>query len=71
MGTITYWMADINSNGKVYIITIIILILSAQVALGGGILLSILSPNIDAAVGLAAPLLLPLLIFAGFFLNNA
>jgi hypothetical protein len=31
--------------------------------------LSIASPNIDTAVGLAAPLAMPLLIFGGFFLN--
>ena len=64
-------MANIYNDGSIYIFIIFMNILSAQAALGFGLLISIAAPSAEAAVGIAAPLILPLVIFSGYFLNNA
>jgi hypothetical protein len=36
-----------------------------------GTLISVVAPSADTAVALSGPLLVPLMIFSGYFLNNA
>lgn len=68
--TIIYWMAGILNNFGVFIQVVLILVLNTQVAVAYGTFLSVLAPNVDVALGLAIPVFMPFLIFAGFFLSN-
>lgn len=63
-------MAGILNNFGVFIQVVLILVLNTQVAVAYGTFLSVLAPNVDVALGLAIPVFMPILIFAGFFLSN-
>nr|QNH67971.1 ATP-binding cassette transporter subfamily G-like protein 5 [Brachionus plicatilis] len=68
--TIVYWMAGLNDDFGVFIQILLTLILCAQVAISYGLFISAIAPNIDAALAMVVPIMMPLLIFAGFFLND-
>lgn len=68
--TISYWMIGINDNFGVFIQVLLTIVLSSQVAISCGLLLSAASPTIEVAIALVAPAVMPLLIFSGFFLND-
>nr|UOU03352.1 ATP-binding cassette subfamily G-like 1 [Brachionus rubens] len=68
--TIVYWMAGLNDNFGVFIQILFTIILCCQVAISYGLFISALAPNLDAALAMVVPIMMPLLIFAGFFLND-
>ncbi|RNA32544.1 white-like isoform X1 [Brachionus plicatilis] len=68
--TISYWMIGLNDNFGVFVQVLLTIILCSQVAISCGLLLSAASPNIEVAIALVAPAVMPLLIFSGFFLND-
>nr|QUF59465.1 ATP-binding cassette transporter Abcg-like1-1 [Brachionus angularis] len=68
--TIIYWMSGIYDNASVFFQITFTLILCVQVGISYALFISALAPNIDAALAMVVPIIMPLLIFAGFFLNN-
>ena len=70
MTTIIYWMSDILADGSVYIQVVLIFILNVQVAISLSTFVSVLAGTVDIALAIIIPVILPLLIFSGFFLNN-
>lgn len=68
--TIIYWMSKVLDDFSIYVQIVLILVLNSQIAVAYGTLISVIAPNVDVALGLAIPCLMPILIFAGFFLNN-
>nr|QNH67900.1 ATP-binding cassette transporter subfamily G-like protein 1 [Brachionus rotundiformis] len=69
--TINYWMSNLNNDVGRFFICVGIVILVANAAVAFGSIVSALAPSATAASALSAPLLVPLMIFSGFFLNNA
>lgn len=61
----------ITTDAGVYFVILAIYVITSQIAIGLGLVLSIFFGNVVAASGAAGPILTPLLIFAGFFLNNS
>lgn len=68
--TIIYWLSALNNDAGVYIQVVLIFVLNTQVAVSYATLVSVVAGNIDSALALVVPILMPLLIFSGFFLNN-
>lgn len=69
--TIVYWMCNLTNDGAKYIICCVIIILVANVSVSFGEFISATSPSPNVALALSGPILVPLMIFSGFFLNNA
>ena len=67
---IVYWMCGLNPDFGKFMICVAAIVLVAQCAVSFGSMLSALAPNVNAALALAAPILVPLMIFSGYFLNN-
>ncbi len=70
LGTIIYWMSALLNDADAYIRVVLILVLNTQIACSYATFISVLAPNVDAALGMVIPILMPILIFAGFFLNT-
>ncbi|CAF0727414.1 unnamed protein product [Brachionus calyciflorus] len=68
--TIIYWMANIRNDAGVYFSILFTFILSIQVSISFAYFLSVVSGDINVATSIAGPILIPLILFAGFFLNN-
>nr|UOU03357.1 ATP-binding cassette subfamily G-like 6-2 [Brachionus rubens] len=68
--TIVYWMANIRNDAGVYFSITFIYILSIQTGMSFAYFLSVAAGDIDLASSIAGPILIPLILFAGFFLNN-
>lgn len=68
--TIVYWMAGLNDNPDRYLILGLVGILVANSTTAFGSLISALAPNVNIALAIAGPILTPLMIFGGFFLNS-
>lgn len=68
--SIFYWMVGLNSGLIQFLNCVLISILVANCAGSFGYLVSCLSSNSTIALSIAPPLLGPLVIFGGFFLNN-
>ncbi|CAF0935940.1 unnamed protein product [Rotaria sp. Silwood1] len=69
-GTIVYWMTNLYNNVRRYFILQGILILCGVVASSAGALIGVSVPSPDAAAALVVPVVIPLLVFAGFFINT-
>ncbi|KAK4306530.1 hypothetical protein Pmani_021647 [Petrolisthes manimaculis] len=67
---ISYYMIGLYQPAENFFICTAILILVANTAVSYGYLLSCLAKDINMALALAAPLLIPLMLFGGFFLNS-
>jgi ABC-type multidrug transport system permease subunit len=63
-------MCGLNPDFGKFMICVAAIVLVAQCAVSFGSMLSALAPNVNAALALAAPILVPLMIFSGYFLNN-
>ncbi|KAI3386317.1 hypothetical protein SNEBB_004313 [Seison nebaliae] len=68
--SICYWMMGFYSDAKVYLVFLGVSLLVATIAAGFGTALSAAAGNVDVALTLASPLIIPLMLFAGLFLNN-
>merc|ERR1712150_124953 len=68
---IFYWMVGMNSDPMRFIIACLINILLVQVVVGFGYMTSCLAPSLPIALAIAAPMLIPLMIFGGFFLSSS
>jgi hypothetical protein len=68
--TIIYWISNLNSSVPMFFITCAIIVLTANISVGFGTFLAIITPNLDGTVGLIGPTILPMLIYSGFLINN-
>lgn len=68
--TVTYWMANLYGTAKRFFIFAGIIILTSFASVGLGSIISVVANSPDQAQALQIPILLPLMIFGGFFLNN-
>ncbi len=68
--TITYWMSNLYGSAKRYFILVGIILLTSFASVGVGSVLSVVANTPQQAEAMQIPLLVPLMIFGGFFLNN-
>lgn len=68
--TISYWMIGLRDEFLRFLVSYGIMCLVTNVAVSFGYIISTIAPTITAATSLGPPLMLPLLIFGGFFLKN-
>jgi len=67
--TILYWMVGLNSDPARFIAAVLVVLLVVQVVLSLGYLLSCLTSNVDVALAIAPIVIIPSMLFGGFFLN--
>ncbi|KAF2898580.1 hypothetical protein ILUMI_07594 [Ignelater luminosus] len=67
--SICYYLVGLNPEPARFLIAVGIVILIANVATSYGYLISCISGNINVALSIAPPLIIPFLLFGGFFLN--
>jgi len=68
--TILYWMVGLNPDAERFFIACAIVLLVVQVVLSLGYFLSCIAPNVDIALACAPVLIIPFMLFGGFYLNN-
>ncbi|XP_071156888.1 protein white-like [Mytilus edulis] len=68
--SILYWMAGLYYNVESFLICCGISILVANTAASFGMIISTLSSSATMALAVAPPLLIPLMLFGGFFVQN-
>ena len=68
--TITYWMTNLYASAKRFFIFVGIITLTSFASVGMGSVISVLADTPEQAQAMQIPILLPLMIFGGFFLNN-
>lgn len=68
--SIDYWMVGLNDDVGAFFISCGIVILVSNIAASFGYMVSCLARSTTAALALAPPLMIPLLIFGGFFVNT-
>ncbi|GFO40888.1 ATP-binding cassette sub-family g member [Plakobranchus ocellatus] len=69
-GTVTYWMIGLYESIDAFLIAVGVLLLTANVALSLGYLVSTLCGSVNIALAIAPPLLIPFMLFGGLFVNN-
>ena len=68
--TILYWMAQLNPEAERFLAFLGIAFLILQVVMSLGYFLSCLAPNVDIALAIAPVLIIPMMLFGGFYLNT-
>ncbi len=68
--TVIYWMCNLNNDPLRYLVCCLTVILVANVTTAFASLISALAPNVNIALAIAGPILTPIMIFGGFFLNS-
>nr|QNH67975.1 ATP-binding cassette transporter subfamily G-like protein 9 [Brachionus plicatilis] len=68
--TIIYWMANIRNDAGVYFSISFTFVLMIQCSMSFAYLISVSTGSIDLSTALAGPILTPLYLLAGYFLNN-
>ena len=63
-------MSGIYNDGMVFFNILALFLVNVQVAIAIGTLVSVAAPNLNAALAVIIPIIMPILIFAGFFLGN-
>ncbi|XP_078572713.1 protein white-like [Branchiostoma floridae x Branchiostoma japonicum] len=66
---ICYWMVGLYEGWQEFLICFAIITITANVSVSAGYMISTLSPSVDVAMAIAAPMLIPLMLFGGFFLK--
>lgn len=69
--SICYPMIDLREGWNYYLICLGIVVLVANVATSFGYMISCASSSISMALSIAPPIVIPFLIFGGFFLNSS
>jgi len=69
--SILYYMVGLNPGVSQFFTCAGIIVLVANTAVSYGYLISCASKNLDMALAISAPLLIPFMIFGGFLLNSA
>ena len=68
--TILYWMAELNPEAERFFIFLGIAFLVLQVVMSLGYFLSCVAPSADIALAIAPVLIIPMMLFGGFYLNT-
>ncbi|ESP04310.1 hypothetical protein LOTGIDRAFT_237415 [Lottia gigantea] len=68
---VVYWMVGLYSSAEAFLICTGYLILVALTAMSFGYLISTLTKSVNVALAIAPPILIPFMLFGGFFLNNS
>ena len=68
--TILYWMAGLNPEAEKFFICLGIAFLILQVVMSLGYFLSCVAPSADVALAIAPVLVIPMMLFGGFYLNT-
>lgn len=68
---VLYYMIGFNNSLYAYAMFIFISNLIANCGMSFGYMISCLAPSTKIAIALSSPLILPLLLFGGFFINNS
>jgi len=63
-------MTGLNSEIDKFLYCCLAIILTSFTAVSLGTFISAASPSLSVAIAVAAPILVPLMIFSGYFLNN-
>ena len=71
MFTIIYWIANLNPEAERFFIALGIIILVLQVVFSLGYFLSCALPTVDIALAIAPVLIIPMMLFGGFYLNTS
>jgi len=69
--TILYWMAGLRADAATFFIAVLVCILITNVAVSLGYLVSTLTGDINMALTVTPVLVIPFMLFGGFFLNAA
>ena len=67
--TIVYWMAGLYADFGVYVINVLVAVLTANVAISIGYAISCLTANVNLALSISPVVIIPLMLFGGFYLN--
>ncbi|CAF2054581.1 unnamed protein product [Rotaria magnacalcarata] len=67
---ITYWLSNLYGTAKRFFIFTGIIVLNSFAAVGLGSVISVIANSPEQAQAIQIPILLPLMVFGGFFLNN-
>ncbi|XP_076458336.1 protein white-like [Babylonia areolata] len=68
--TIDYWMVGLYEDWQAYLVATGIIILVANVSVSFGLVISTIAGDVNIALAVAPPILVPFMMFGGFFLNN-
>jgi len=71
MFTLIYWIANLNPEAERFFIALGIIILILQVVFSLGYFLSCTLPTVDIALAIAPVLIIPMMLFGGFYLNSS
>ncbi|XP_018015632.1 protein white isoform X2 [Hyalella azteca] len=67
---VIYYMVGLNPGADNFFICMGIIVLVANIGVSFGYLISCLARNLEMALAIAAPLIIPFMLFGGFFLNS-
>uniref|UniRef100_A0A6A7G0X1 Protein white n=1 Tax=Hirondellea gigas TaxID=1518452 RepID=A0A6A7G0X1_9CRUS len=67
---VIYYMVGLNPAVEHFFICMGILVLVANIAVSFGYFISCMSKNVEMALAISAPLIIPFMLFGGFFLNS-
>ena len=68
--TILYWMAQLNPEAERFLAFLGIAFLILQVVMSLGYFLSCVTPSAEIALAIAPVLIIPMMLFGGFYLNT-
>ncbi|XP_049807634.1 protein white-like [Schistocerca nitens] len=69
--SVSYYMVGFNPDPQRFAVATLIVILVANVATSFGYLISCISSSVSMALSIGPPVVIPFLLFGGFFLNSA
>ena len=67
---IYYYMVGMNENFDRFLMACLVVLMVTQVVVSFGYFISCLAPSLQVALALAPTLIIPFLLFGGFFLQN-
>ena len=67
---IMYWMVGLHNNAATFFTFYALVLLTANCALSFGYFISCMSPSVQVATGIGPPLIMPFMLFGGFFIKD-
>ncbi|XP_005094340.1 protein white [Aplysia californica] len=67
---VTYWMMGLHETLNAFLVATAVLLLTANIAVSLGYLISTACGSVTIALAVAPPLLIPFMLFGGLFVNN-
>ncbi|KAG8177287.1 hypothetical protein JTE90_029423 [Oedothorax gibbosus] len=69
MVTIIYWMTGFNPDWRAFLYYLLIMVLISLTGASFGYMMSAASPSYNVALSITTPLVMPMVLFGGFYLN--